>query len=165
MVYNIRESFWKHLFTTNVRKPKKLYPVLQWVRSPRIFLSQIYRKLLQMLAIILWWLWSELGMNLSPQPIYQKLICKSKYDFILSNIIFRPAKGLTRPLDSLVTEDEPLSSFFTFASFILLHLFFFHVFFSFTSFFSFFPFYLLLNFASFYFNFFLSFSIFFGFRF
>ena len=62
-------------------------------------------------------------------------------------LFFRPAKGLARPLDSLVAEayeeEEPLSSFFSFASFFplrlsfaffLLRLFFFRIFFSFTSF-------------------------------
>ena len=50
----------------------------------------------------------------------------------ITRFVFRPAKGLARPLDSLVAEadddEEPLSSFFTFASFFF-RIFFLHVFF------------------------------------
>ena len=66
-------------------------------------------------------------------------------DFKLSFFIFRPANQLTRPLDSLIDAQGPLSFFFSFSSFFpfasfffsvsfLSRLFFFCVFFSFASF-------------------------------
>ena len=68
---------------------------------------------------------------------------------ILAVWIIRADQGLAWPLDSLVAEDEPLSSFFTFESF------FFCIFSSFASFFAFF------YFTSFFFHIFFSFASFF----
>ena len=97
--------------------------------------------------------------TLNMRQRFEKKLCCNELLKILTFInklqckhfIFRPAKGLARPLVSLVAEDEPLSSLFmftfSFASFFLcvffpsclffpffLNVFFFHIFFLFASF-------------------------------